>query len=785
MLGCKTVELHNLKLDPVPPRAGKDRYRTGNEIHEYIGQMVFYPDYKTSTMRALLDAPRVHQVVNAVALQQLQNNTPTDENDMTKQQRKQLDKITKALWKRVEQNLDTMVCDLSSITFVKYGSRFMGMVMNRLYDNGIHLKQEEVTNLRKWALQAEQEKVSLLFLPNHQSHIDYLSLSYVINKLGLALPTIAAGDNLNMPIVGNILRKGGAFYIRRGAWSEDPIYSVVVKEYIEYLLTQGYNMEFFIEGTRSRTGKLLTPRFGILKIILEAVLAKRVKDVIVVPVGISYDKVIEGGTYVSELLGADKQPESLSGVVSSASLLSLRLGRIDMRIGAPYRLSDFIKEEIAAEKRINFNPDFNPEHRALLLQAFGFRVLSEIASATVIQPTAIVGTILLTLRGQGIGREEMLRRFEWLRREIVAKGGRVVDYGGMPLQLVVDKALVLMKDLIGTRTGLLEPVYFAMKPMELAQYRNNVINLFISEAILTTALYATVKGVGTQNAQRSVAFKPDLLSDTIFLSQLLKTEFIYKNARVETVALETINRMVDQQVLQMEDGMVSLAQAEIVNGRETFDFYCFLFWPFLEAYWLAAIGCFLFAPNGRNGHVTECEENLHMERLQLFGKTLFYEGDAIYLESIAKETLKNAIYRLVEMGVLTSRKGLLPGAAPTEKPVRLLSLSKDWVPEFALPLLSLNRAPQEDPKPEGRLWSLVERIGRYRREGKQRRDNMSVATRILRLARQTSEYHFSKKKLERRVQVAVEKEEQAERDEQDEQLAIETLRKTDTITAKL
>jgi len=325
--------------------------------------------------------------------------------------------------------------------------------------------------------------------------------------------------------------------------------------------------------------------------------------------------------------------------------------------------------------------------------------------------------------------------------------------------------------------------------MELAQYRNNVINLFISEAILTTALYATIKGIGTQNAQRSVAFKPDLLSDTIFLSQFLKSEFIYENKRVETVALETIRSLEAQQVIVMEpNGHVSLAPAEITNGRETFDFYCFLFWPFLESYWLATVGCFLFAPDGRAGTVRECEEGLHMERLQLFGKTLFYEGDAIYLESIAKETLKNAVYRLVEMGVLTARRGVPPGGGPNDKPVKLLSISKDWIPQNPLPPLSRTGSEPDVPPPQGKLWSLVERIGRYRREGKQRRDNMSVANRILRLARQTAQYQFSNKK-DRKIALAEQKAEQdldeQERDEESEERAIETLRRTDVAAAKL
>jgi glycerol-3-phosphate O-acyltransferase len=141
-------------------------------------------------------------------------------------------------------------------------------------------------------------------------------ISYIFYRLGIALPHIAAGDNLNIPIVGWLLQHGGAFYIRR-KFGEDPLYQDIVREYIESLLKRGHNIEMFIEGTRSRVGmrifvleetqyilgKLLQPKFGLLKHITEAVLTGQVEDAILVPMSIDYDKVIETETYVSELLG--------------------------------------------------------------------------------------------------------------------------------------------------------------------------------------------------------------------------------------------------------------------------------------------------------------------------------------------------------------------------------------------------------------------------------------------------------------------------------------------------
>ncbi|RKP25576.1 hypothetical protein SYNPS1DRAFT_11380, partial [Syncephalis pseudoplumigaleata] len=147
-------------------------------------------------------------------------------------------------------------------------------------------------------------------------------------RLGLALPHIAAGDNLDLPVVGNILRHGGAFFIRR-SWENDLLYTELAREYIETLLEKGYNIECFIEGTRSRTGKLLQPKFGILKLILEGLQSGRTSDCIIVPMSIGYDRVIETETYAHELMGQPKQKESLQGIFNSTKLLQLKWGRVD------------------------------------------------------------------------------------------------------------------------------------------------------------------------------------------------------------------------------------------------------------------------------------------------------------------------------------------------------------------------------------------------------------------------------------------------------------------------
>lgn len=144
-------------------------------------------------------------------------------------------------------------------------SRFFAFLINnilvRMYHQGIHIKESEFLELRRVAEYCAEKRYSMVILPCHKSHIDYLVISYIFFRMGLALPHIAAGDNLDMPVVGKALKGAGAFFIRR-SWADDQLYTSIVQEYVQELLEGGYNLECFIEGTRSRTGKLLPPKLG-------------------------------------------------------------------------------------------------------------------------------------------------------------------------------------------------------------------------------------------------------------------------------------------------------------------------------------------------------------------------------------------------------------------------------------------------------------------------------------------------------------------------------------------
>jgi glycerol-3-phosphate O-acyltransferase len=397
-------------------------------------------------------------------------------------------------------------------------------------------------------------------------------------------------------------------YIRR-SFGDDALYTTLVQSYIDTLLQGGFNFECFIEGGRSRTGKLLPPKFGILSFILDSVLSGRVQDTIICPVSTQYDKVIETEGYVGELLGVPKKKENLADFLSASSILSLKLGRVDVRFHEPWSLRQFIQEQqsrtAGIPKGVDMTSITDPATRQKLLRTMGYKVLSDINAISVVMPTALIGTVLLTLRGRGVGIAELIRRIEWLSGRVRAKGGRVAHFGNSPVSVVVERGLeVLGKDLVGLVEGLPEPTYYAVDRFQLSFYRNMTIHLFISEALVSVSMYIRIKlGGGRENQKISY---DELRKQVLFLSSLFRGEFIYPTEGLVVNLENTVLGLEADRVVDLDrdnDGKIAavgLSDVERSAGHENYDFYCFLIWPFVEAFWLGAVCLLGLTP--RLGH---------------------------------------------------------------------------------------------------------------------------------------------------------------------------------------
>ncbi|KAH8728699.1 hypothetical protein GQ44DRAFT_782511 [Phaeosphaeriaceae sp. PMI808] len=704
-----------------------------------IGQPEFYSGFSEDMKTRVLSNPMLVAKVRELAVkraeaeakdgllgEEAQNGDSLGEKN---RKRKRTVQIEESLMEVCDTWTDGMICKMESKGFIRGAYYLATQLLTRAYHQGVHVSSEEVLRLRAVAEKAAKDKHSIIFLPCHRSHVDYVSLQIICYRLGLALPTVVAGDNLNFPVVGSFLQHAGAMWIRR-SFGDDQLYITLVQAYIDTLLQNGYNLECFVEGGRSRTGKLLPPKFGILSYMLDSVASGRVEDAIICPVSTQYDKVIEVDSYISELLGQPKPKENLMDFLSASSVLSLKLGRVDVRFHEPWSLRTFINQQRDRLTKIPQQID-TKEDRVRLLRTLGYKVLSEINDVSVVMPTALVGTVLLTLRGRGVGKAELIRRVEWLSERVRAQGGRVAHFGNLPTSVVVDRALeVLGPGLVGLVPGLPEDTYYAVDRFQLSFYRNMTIHLFILQSLVSAALYTHVKLGGGPEYQR-ISYT-DLHAQVYFLSQLFRGEFIFPTEGLDFNLNKTLGGLEADDVIKITrqdslDGKgsieyVELSDTERETGRENFDFYCFLIWPFIEGAWLGAMSLMMLTPPlTHSSHHASSDLWLELkkvqDRAQMFGKTLYHQGDLSYFEAVNKETLKNAYTRFEEEGmIIVSKAG--NKAAPTVR------LADDWCPVRG----------SKGIIAEGPLWRFAERISASRREGKNRRDGATVQHRVLSLA---------------------------------------------------
>ena len=190
----------------------------------------------------------------------------------------------------------------------------------------------------------------IIWMPSHRSHFDYLLLSYVLFKKGFVVPHIAAGINLNFWPIGSILRRGGAFFIRR-SFAGNRIYAHTFSEYVNFLLQNSFPVEFFQEGGRSRIGKLLSPKMGMLNICVQSIIKRKAENTYIVPVYFGYDKVMEDDSYAKELKGAKKQKENAFQFLNGIRKVFTNYGSVDVSFGDAIKIGDIWQEYNAKIKK--------------------------------------------------------------------------------------------------------------------------------------------------------------------------------------------------------------------------------------------------------------------------------------------------------------------------------------------------------------------------------------------------------------------------------------------------
>jgi glycerol-3-phosphate O-acyltransferase len=380
-----------------------------------------------------------------------------------------------------------------SHAFVRFMEHALGWLWNRLYD-GVEFGHGAT-------LAEVAEGNEIIYVPCHRSHMDYLLLGYTIYVHGYAVPHTAAGINLNLPVVGRFLRKGGGFFIRR-SFAGNKLYTVVFTKYLAAIMARGHPVEYFIEGGRSRTGRLLQPKTGMLQMTVRGFLADPLRPVVFVPVYFGYERLVEGATYVGELSGRPKEKESILGLLGSWRVLRERFGKVHVNLGEPIALEGLLDRHSRDWRTRRFDDDTRAAWVGAAVDELADRIMRNINSAAAVTPINLLAVTLLAMPRQALPQADLVRQLELYRALLTAfpygervtvttlSGAEMIAYGAS--MRVITREPQAPGDI----------VRMSVESAVLATYfRNNVLHLFALPS-LVACVFVSNPWVSTLDIQR-------------------------------------------------------------------------------------------------------------------------------------------------------------------------------------------------------------------------------------------------------------------------------------------
>jgi glycerol-3-phosphate O-acyltransferase len=384
-----------------------------------------------------------------------------------------------------------------SQAFVTFMAMVLGRLWNWLYD-GVDF--EHVENLSGVADGSE-----IIYVPCHRSHMDYLLLSYIIYRKGFAVPHVAAGANMNMPLIGRFLRKGGAFFLRR-SFKGDALYPVVFAKYLGFMMARGHPLEYFIEGGRSRTGRLLSPRTGMLSMTVRSYLRDPRRPVVFMPVYFGYERIVEGRTYIGELSGQPKEKESIFVLLRAlVSVLRSKFGKVHVNLGRPIALDDLLHKH---------HPDWRsdqPQNQGSqagwigdAIAELAHRINTEINAAAAVTPINLVAMAILATPRQALAELDLIRQLELYQRLL-----RDAPYSPLVTVTADDGGqMIRYAESMGMLERQKHPLGDIMRmnaenAVLATYYRNNILHLFAMPSLLACAFVSNTR-LRTADIQRLV-----------------------------------------------------------------------------------------------------------------------------------------------------------------------------------------------------------------------------------------------------------------------------------------
>ncbi|MFQ1022597.1 glycerol-3-phosphate 1-O-acyltransferase PlsB [Avibacterium paragallinarum] len=429
---------------------------------------------------------------------------------------------------------------------LRMADRFLRWLWNKLYQ-GIDVQHAD--RVRKLALEGHE----IVYVPCHRSHIDYLLLSYVLYHQGLVTPHIAAGINLNFWPVGAMFRRGGAFFIRR-TFKGNRLYSTIFREYLAELFHRGYSVEYFIEGGRSRTGRLLAPKTGMMSMTLQA-LQRQTRPISVVPVYVGYEHVLEVDTYAKELRGAAKEKEN-AGLVLRVIKKLRNLGKGYVNFGEPIILSNYLNTNFPEWKETHSEDDrtqwFNKA-----VDAVSNQVMVNINNAAAVNAMNLTGMALLSSRQRALTRKQLLEQLASYQQFLqnVPYSADIIIPSETPEEmlehvLTLDRVGVLIeKDNFGEIVRLERNSAVLM-----TYYRNNIQHLFVLPS-LVTSIVLHYGAIQKDLVLKAVGKIYPFLRDELFLH--------FSNDELKERVENIIRELQRQKIIQCNESILSIYKPQV------------------------------------------------------------------------------------------------------------------------------------------------------------------------------------------------------------------------------
>lgn len=552
-----------------------------SRIFKYISYVSSYKRFEYPMItQAILNDERLKDAITLTAWETVKNEGCSEEKAFAK---------AKARAKNILLNMESRCSD----TLLKIVAWLVYKLLPCFIQSAVVLPSQ-IELLKK----ANDTGLPLVLLPLHRSHLDYIMISFLMVTNNIRNPLIAAGDNLKIPFFGWLLRGLGAFFIKRRidpvAGRKDLLYRTILQTYVMENLRAGHNMEFFVEGGRTRTGKPCMPKNGILSVILDSYMDGTIEDALLIPISINYERLVDGN-FVREQLGQPKKMETFTSAIKAMwSTLMGHYGIVKVDFCQPFSLREMVKTFQAQQNKFHLgSPSKRPltysmsnsslygtdviveEHRQLV-NNIARHVVYDLSKSTPIMSTNLVAFLLLNRFRDGCTLDKLVEAFESIRLELefnnmdVAFCGENVDIIKHALDilgpgLVMQQRQEITESVDGDQSyksnvvTAIRPVSILPNVIELSYYSNTMLLYYIMDSIVVTALYAELQSQINDPvaiAENNITvLQVNLVNRALKLCDILRYEFIFCRPcqELEEIILETIYKFVHKGIISKQE----------------------------------------------------------------------------------------------------------------------------------------------------------------------------------------------------------------------------------------